>query len=562
MPCDGQVNSNNVTLSSSNKGWFLGTLTITALIALPMVVVLLSLFIPDGASSDLQSGSISTWQHVRSNLLPEYLSNTLLLMLQVAFYTTLIGVTTAWLTAATEFKGRRWFSWLLVLPMAAPAYIVAYIYTDLLDYSGPVQTSMRAMGLFEQSGFPQIRSLAGAALILSLVLYPYVYLLVRVAFSQRSATLFNAARTLGATPGRAFWRIALPAARPALAGGLALVLMETLADFGVVEYFGVPTFSTGIFRTWFAFGEKAVAMKLAAVMLILVLLLVILEKRNRQSGGRTALAADHSLQRIKLSRGLSIVAILVCSLPIIFGAVIPIAILVKYAWTVGDPLWGSGFAVFLGNSVKVAVSATLIAVGVALYLTYAGYLFNNRANRYAIHIATIGYALPGAMLAVGLLTPVTFFDRWLTASLESLISWQGGLILTGTLTVLIYAYVVRFLTVAFNTVSSSFAQIPPIYSDVARTLGAKPNRIAKSIHLPLMLSSIVVAGILVFVDTVRELPATLMLRPFNFETLATRVYRLASDERIAEASTASLMLVCLGLVPVLLLTRFADRQKD
>ncbi|MEM7357522.1 MAG: iron ABC transporter permease [Pseudomonadota bacterium] len=534
------------------KGWTGGSLIISALIALPMVVVIASLFSPVDAD----------WAHVWENTLPEYVSNTLLLMLQVAVYTTLIGVGTAWLTSATEFPGRRTLSWLLVLPMAAPAYIVAYIYTDLLDFSGPVQASLRAItGLGGgEYYFPQIRSLPGAALILSLVLYPYVYLLVRVAFLRRSATLFNSARTLGASPNRAFWQIALPAARPALAGGLALVLMETLADFGVVDYFGVPTFSTGIFRTWFAFGEKAVAMKLAAVMLLLVLALVLFEKRSRRKIEQQSLAADYQPQRLVLTTGMGRFVFFLCTLPVLFGALIPITVLINYAWTVGDPLWGARFFDYFGNSMQVALITTLIAVAIALYLTYAGYLSNNRSNRFSIQIATIGYALPGAMLAVGLLAPVSSVDRWLTGNLEHWFGWQGGLVLTGTVTVLIYAYVVRFLTVAYNTVSSSLAQIPPIYSHAARTLGAKPARVAQSIHVPLMTNSILVAGILVFVDTVRELPATLMLRPFNFETLATRVYRLASDERIAEASTASLLIVLLGLIPVLLLNHLAARQ--
>jgi len=535
--------------------WVITSLLVSALVALPIVFIVLAMFGP----------SDSAWQHIRDTLLLEYLSNTLVLMLLVAIGTGTIGITTAWLTAATEFPGRRLLSWALVLPLAAPAYIVAYVYTDLLEFSGPVQQWFRLITGLQASeySFPEIRirSLPGAAIIISLVLYPYVYMILRVAFVQRSATLFDAARTLGATPAKAFWRIAMPAARPALIGGLALVMMETLADFGVVDYFAVPTFSTGIFRTWFALGNMAAAMKLTAVMFILVLTLVALEKYSRRNAGTQAFSRDSNSMRLKLDGATAWIATLLCFLPVLLGGLIPFAVLIKLAISHGDPLIGDGFMRFILNSIHVASLATIITTAAALLLTYAQNIANNRLVNGSIQVATLGYAIPGAMLAIGLFAPVSQFDRWLTGAFQAHLGWQGGLILTGGVSILVYAYVVRFLTVAYNTTSSGLAQIPAVYGQAARSLGAKPGRMVRTIQLPLMMKSIAVAAILVFVDTMRELPATLLLRPFDFETLATRVYRLASDERLAEASTASLIIVLVGLFPVLFLHRFTHDDK-
>lgn len=520
---------------------------VSIFIAVPMISILMALTLP----------SDSAWQHIKSTILPSYIANTFWLMLLVALFCSVIGVSTAWLTASTTFMGRKILSWALILPLAAPAYIVAYVYTDLLEFSGPVQTALRnAFNL--QPGdfaFPQIRSLPGAAIVISLVLYPYVYLLSRVAFSQRSVTLFNAARTLGASPWRAFFKIALPAARPAIAGGLSLVLMETLADFGVVDYFGVPTFSTGIFRTWFAMGEKAAAMKLAAVMLVFVIVLVVIEKSQRQKSGPSALARDGHVHLMPLHGWKNFLAFIICVLPVILGCLLPMYILLSYAIEAGNPLQNEAFLGYIRNSLSVASIAAIVAVSMALVLTYAQHVASCRTTSISIQLATLGYALPGTMLAIGLLAPVSSVDRWLAEYFESNWGWRSGLLLTGTATILIYAYVVRFLTVAYNTTSSGMAQIPLTYDRVARTLGSSPKEVIRRIHFPLMRRSVIAATLLVFVDTMRELPATLLLRPFNFETLATRVYRLASDERLADAASSASAIVLIGLIPVLLLNR-------
>lgn len=537
--------------SGKHWNWNIPGLLISGLIAMPMVFILLSLF-------DL---SDPAWLHLRQTTLPLYVSNTLILMLQVTVYTLLIGIPTAWLTAVMDFPGRRIFSWALLLPLAAPAYIVAYIYTDLLEFSGPIQTLLRSVTGWQggEYVFPQIRSLSGAAIVLSLVLYPYVYMLAYSAFQQRSSTLFNAARSLGASPYRAFWQVALPAARPAIAAGLALALMETLADFGVVDYFAVPTFSTGIFRTWFAMGEKAAAMKLAAMMFIFVVVLLVIEKSSRR-GDHSQYAGDKTSHPQKLTGWSALAATSICFIPVLLGFIIPMVILSKLAIAVGDPKLGRDFGDFIANSMSVAALTVLFTVTCALLLTYAKRVSATPTSRLTTRISTLGYALPGALLAVGLLTPLSILDRWLADLMVEQFDWRSGLLITGTVAALIYAYVVRFLTVAYNSTDAGLARVAPIYDHAARSLGASSWRLVSRIHFPIMKSSVLVAAILVFVDTMRELPATLLMRPFNFETLATRVYRLASDERLAEASTAAITIVLIGLVPIVLLNYLSKKK--
>lgn len=540
-----------MTVKSPAPVWLMTTLLVSALVALPLISILLGLFAPED----------ETWTHLKDTVLSVYIGNTLLLMIMVGLFTGLIGTSTAWFISATSFPGQRFFSWALVLPLAAPGYIIAYVYTDFLEFSGPLQTFLREITGWHHGDywFPQIRSLTGAALMLSLVLYPYVYLLARTSFSHHSASLFGAARSLGAGPVKAFFRIALPAARPAIVGGMTLALMETVADFGVVEFFGIPTFSTGIFRVWFAMGEKETAIKLAAVMLSVVLFLLFLERLNRRHIQASPLTRDNGVKRLTLSPVMKGVAFVICAAPVLLGAILPMGILLHHGITVGDPMLRMGFGIFVQNSIFVAVLAMVLAVVIALFLTYAQRFNPTKIMTYGIGFATLGYALPGTMLAIGLLGPLSAADHMLADFLNEKMGLSTGLILTGTVMTLIYAYVVRFLTVAYNSCATGQEHIPVIYDAAARSLGAGAGRLIKAIHLPLMRRSIIVAGMLVFVDVMRELPATLLLRPFNFETLSTRVYRLAADERIAEASTAALMIVFIGLIPVLVLNRLSEK---
>ncbi|PLK22410.1 iron ABC transporter permease [Porphyrobacter sp. TH134] len=500
-----------------------------------------------------------------ATVLPTYIANTALLMLLAGGIAASVGTGCAWLIAATRFPGRRLLGWALVLPLALPAYLAAYIYADMLDFAGPVQTALRAATGWgaDDYALPDIRSLGGGAFVLGFVLYPYVYLLARTAFATQSRTQFRAARSLGARPARAFWQVALPAARPAIAGGLALVLMEVLADFGVAEYFAIPTFSTGIFRAWLAMGDKAAALKLAAVMLVFVIALVTWEARTRRgrSDSRDGLAArpnddDPLVALSALGQGLALVA---CMIPVLIGFVLPAAYLASLALTDTAQAAAGELPAYLRGSLWLGLATATLCLFAALLLAFARARSPSGAVASAIRVATLGYALPGALLAVGLLVPLGSFDQSLTRFARDNLGWSGGLLLTGTSALLVYALSVRFMTVAYNSVSSGLARIPPGLDAAARSLGAGPARVLARIYAPLLAPSLAGAGALVFIDTLRELPATLILRPFNLETLATRTYRLASDERLVEAAIPALILLAAGLLPVLVLNRLGKR---
>ena len=519
----------------------LPALFVAALVSLPIVVTLLSLAQPAGP----------IWEHLRDTVLEEYLLNTLALMTLTGGLSLLLGVTTGWLVGACQFRGRATLSWLLMLPLASPAYIVAYVYTDLLEVSGPVQTMLRSwlsLGINDLQ-FPPIRNLTGAAVLLSLVLYPYIYLLCRNSFAGRSGIQFDAARILGHSPLSAFFRVAVPAARPAIVGGLALVLMETLADFGVVSYFSVPTFSTGIFRTWLGLGDPQAALKLASLMLLFVIVLVGLEESNRRGAiDRSDIAGS---SQINLTGIRAFLAITACVLPIVLGFVIPAVTLAIYAADNINAVTQAKFSQLALNSLLLAMAAGVGVTLIAWVLAYVKRLRPTPLTHGLIRVSTLGYALPGILLAVALLKPVGGFDAWLMDS------WSGlsTPLLSGSLFLLLYAYVCRFLTVAYQSVDSGFAGISHDIDAAARTLGTTTNEMIRKIHFPLLRPSIFAACLLVFVDVMRELPATLILRPFNFDTLATQVYRLASDERLTEASGAALLIVILGVLPVVLLQR-------
>ena len=499
-----------------------------------------------------------------ATVLPTYILNTALLMLLTGTIAGVTGTGCAWLIAATRFPGRKVLGWALVLPLALPAYLSAYIYAGMLDDAGPVQSALRA-GTGWAAGeywFPDIRSLPGGAFVLGFVLYPYVYLLARTAFATQSLTQFRAARSLGAAPLRAFWLVALPAARPAIAGGLALVLMEVLADFGVADYFAIPTFSTGIFRAWLAMGDKPAALKLAAVMLLIVIALVAWEAQTRagRSDSRDGLAArDTDEPLVALSPTGKALAFAACLAPVLLGFVIPAAYLVSLAMT--DTARGAAgdLASYFGGSLRLGLAAASLCLVTALVLAFARARSASRVTASAIRLATLGYALPGALLAVGLLAPLGALDVTLTRFARDQLGWSGGLLLTGTAAILVYALAVRFLTVAYNAVSGGLARIPPGLDAAARSLGASPSRVLARIYAPLLAPSLAGAAALVFIDTLRELPATLILRPFNLETLATRTYRLAGDERLVEAAIPALILLAAGLLPVLVLNRLNKR---
>lgn len=541
--------------ASDGGRWMIAALVIALLAGLPIAAILW----------ESLAGGTGALGEIAVTVLPIYIANTLLLMLLAGGLAVVTGTGCAWLIAATRFPGRRVLGWALVLPLALPAYLAAYIYAGMLDYAGPVQSALREGTGWGVSDywFPDIRSLGGGAFVLGIVLYPYVYFLARTAFATQSLTQFRAARSLGAAPARAFWHVALPAARPSIAGGLALVLMEVLADFGVAEYFAIPTFSTGIFRSWLAMGDKPAALKLAAIMLLFVIALVAWEAHTRRgrTESRDGLAAYGSEAEplVALSPLGKALAFAACLTPVLLGFVLPAGYLVSLAMSDTAQNAAGDLATYLGGSLRLGVFAASLCLIAALVLAFARARSASRVTASAIRLATLGYALPGALLAVGLLAPIGAFDVILTRFARDNLGYGGGLLLTGTSAVLVYALVVRFMTVAYNSVSGGMARIPPGLDAAARSLGAGPSRVLARIYAPLLAPSLGGAAALVFIDTLRELPATLILRPFNLETLATRTYRLAGDERLVEAAIPALIMIAAGLLPVLVLNRLAKR---
>ena len=549
VPCTVKL----MTTILKKSGWSVVTLLIALPVAIPITAVLANLFTPSSPG----------WNHTLETVLPSYVFNTFALLVLVSLITLTIGLSVGWLIATKEFPGRKIFSWLLVLPFAAPAYVVAYAYGDLLDYAGPIQTFLRDTNAWESSDywFPSIRSFGGAAFVLGFVLYPYVYLFAFRAFSRQTGTLTEAARSLGSSPIRTFFRVELPAARPAIAGGLALALMETAADYGVVEFFGVPTFTSGIFRAWYAQGEYVTAIKLAAWLFVIAAMLIAFEQVARRGSSANPVSRDAPQYRSRLKGSSAVAAFLTCAIPVIFGFFIPISRLLFHALNEGDPMLGRAFSDYVENSVTVGLIGCFVTTIAALWLSYSMRLNPNIFIRFSVRTAILGYALPGLVLAIGLMGPLMEVDKWISPILVRWFDIPPKLWITGTIASLIFVYAARFLTIAFNSCESGMAQIHPQLDNAARSLGASPLKVLRKVHVPLLLPAIFTASLLVFIDVIKELPATLVLRPFNFETLATRAYRLASDERIGQASTAAVTIVLLGLIPALLVSYQTFRKK-
>lgn len=526
----------------------LGAVAIGLLVAVPILGVLAHLVRRSGTE----------WQETAGIVLPGFLLNTLVLLLAVAFGTIVIGTATAWLVVMCRFPGRRLFEWALALPLAVPAYVMGYTWTDLLQFAGPVQTALReAFGWGARDyWFPEIRSVGGAATMFVFVLYPYVYLLARTAFIEQSVCALDAGRTLGNGPWRNFARVALPLARPALAAGVALALMETLADFGTVAYFEVQTFTTGIYRTWFTFNDKVAAAQLASLLLIFALALLTIERRSRADRRfHHTTPRYRPLPAHRLTGWRATAAVLACAIPLAIGFVIPALVLLRFALFSGDAQWGVRYARLIFNSVTVAALAAIFTVLIALALAYAARVRRRGPAAWVARFAGLGYAVPGIVIAVGVLSPVAAFDNALDAWLRANLGISSGLLITGTLAGVVYALVVRFLAAALQPIEASLSKVTPNLDGAARTLGAAPGEALRRVHMPMLKGALATAGLIVFVDAMKELPATLMLRPFNFDTLAVQAYNLTRDERLAEASTAALTIVAVGLLPLIVLTR-------
>jgi len=529
-------------------------LLVAAAVALPIVAVLVNVFAP----------SQGLLEHLAETVLPTYLLNTFVLMVGVGVSVALLGTGAAWLVTMCRFPGRSIVQWALLLPFAVPAYVLAYVYTDLLDFSGPVQTWLRDLFDWGRADywFPQIRSLPGAVVMLALVLYPYVYLLARTAFLNQSVAALEMSRALGLGPWQSFWRVALRMGRPGIVAGLALALMETLADFGTVDFFGVQTFTTGIYRTWFLKGSPVVAAQLASCLLVFVVVVLVGERLSRGEAryhsptGRFTPLPSYQLGGL---RGWLTLAL--CLVPVILGFVVPGFVLLDMALRVGDPVLGASFLTYAFSSISVAAIASVIAIAAALVLGYGTRLNPTPLARVAVRFCSMGYAIPGSVIAVGVLIPFGLFDNWLDGLTRDLFGVSVGLVLTGSIAGLLFAYVVRFLAVAFNAVDAGLSKVTPSMDGAARTLGHGQLATLIKVHVPLLRASLLTGILLVFVDVMKELPATLIVRPFNFETLAVRVFRLASDERLAEASTAALAIVVVGILPVILLSWQIGRSR-
>ena len=520
---------------------------VAAAIALPVLVVLQNVFEP----------SQDTWRHLSQTVLGDYVLNSLLLMAGVAIGVVFGGVLTAWITTMCRFPGRRVFEWALLLPMAMPAYVMAYAYTDLLQFSGPVQSALREwMGWRAgQYGFPDVRSLGGATLMFSLVLYPYVYLLARAAFLEQSDSMLEMARVSGYSPWGTFLHVALPLARPGIVAGTSLALMETLADFGTVSYFGVQTFTTGIYRAWFSLGDHTAAAQLSAALLGFVFLVLLIERTTRARASFYSTSQRKQLRNVYQLRGVWMpLAFVFCAIPVAFGFLLPAGVMLHMALTSGDAQFGARYVQLTFNTVTLATVTALLAVLLALAVGYAA-RSASLAVRIANRVAGLGYAVPGAVIAVGVLIPITRLDHVLAAAVESITGSNPGLLLTGGIAALVYAYLVRFFAVSLQAVDAGLSKITPNMDSAARSLGLGPAATLARVHAPMLWRSALAAGLLVFVDVMKELPATFVMRPFNFDTLAVQAYNLASDERLKEASTAALTIVAVGLIPLIALSR-------
>ena len=523
-------------------------LLLALVLSLP-VLALLAAWLPWGQGG---AQAVAILREMASTVLPGYFWTTLWLGLWVALGAACVGMATAAAVTLFDFPGRRQMEWLLLLPLAMPAYVTAYAYTDFLQFSGPLQTWLRAGFGLEGRVLPEVRSLGGAVWVFIFALYPYVYLLARTALGERAAHLMEAARLMGAPLSRRVRTVALPLARPAVAAGVALVLMETLADFGVVSYFGIQTFTTGIYKAWLAMDNRLAAAQLATMLLALVLVLLWLEqraqRRMRFATSTTGRAGSAEAQPQRLAGWRCAGAWAVCLLPVLMGFVAPVAFMLRPLAADWSVLPWDRFVEWAANSVRLGAVTAVLAVALAMALAFAVRRRADRITHAVVRLASVGYAVPGAVIVVGLLLPV----GWLQAALPE---WGVGALFTTTAVGIVWAYLVRFCAVALQSVQSGYARIPASFDDAARMLGTGGWGLLRRVHWPLLRRSTAAALLLVFVDVMKELPATIVLRPFNSDTLAVVAYQLARDERLGEAALPSLALVAVGLVPVILLSR-------
>ena len=529
--------------------WSIGPLAIALIVMAPILSLIVLAFMPEE----------NIWPHLLASVLPGAVRQTALLMLGVGVFALMIGTVSAWLITMYDFPGRRFLAWALLVPLAIPTYLSAFCYAELMDYSGPLQTGLRAAFGWQdatQYWFPEIRSLIGAAFVMAFVLYPYVYLTARASFVQQSAGVLEAARTLGHSPIGAFREVALPLARPALVAGVALALMECLNDIGAVEYFGVQTLTVSVYATWLERSNLGGAAQIAVLMLVLVIALYGLERSARrgqryhnQARGKQHVAAT------RLTGFSALLATFACTMPVLIGFVLPASVLVRAALIFPDDAATAAFWLAAENSIMLALMAAALAVIVGLILGYARRVEPSPVMETAVSVSSIGYAVPGTILAVGIMIPLAAFDNAIDELMRSTFGVSTGLLLSGSVFALVLAYTVRFLAVSLGSIEAGFKRVSPNIDAAARTLGATRTQTLRRVLVPMLNPALGAAALLVFVDAMKELPATLLLRPFNFETLATHVYSLAGLDQFEEAAISALTIVVIGLLPVILLHR-------
>ena len=529
----------------------------------PILLITLMIAGPIFAISWLASfPSDDIWKHLIETVLFRYTYTTIFLMIGVGIGTLLIGVSSAWLVTCCEFTGRKIFEWSLLLPMAIPAYIIAFIYTDLFEYSGSVQESIRLLFSWKSPSdywFPEIRSLWGAIFMMTFVLYPYVYLLSRVSFSEQSSTIIDVSRTLGRGPWDTFFRISIPLARPSLAIGVSLVLMEVLNDFGTVDFFAIETFTAGIYDVWMNMDSISGASQLSVVLLIFVLLLLFTEKWGRRKQNFTNnTKIKKPIRRYDLQGYKNHISFFVCITPIFFGFILPCLILIRDSFIFYDFGKNFEFLRIMSNSFLLSSLSAITATIIAIFLGYGQRIRKNRFIRGFIRFSSIGYAIPGSVLAVGVIISFGKIDEFL----NFIFGITNEISLSSTLIVIIYAYSVRFLALSFGSIESSLSKVTPNMDFASRTLGMNPRNTLFKVHIPIIKKGVLASAILVFVDCMKELPMTLILRPFNFETLSTNVYQFASDELFEESALSALAIVLTGVIPVIILSNIISSENN
>lgn len=530
--------------------WQAATLSIAGLVLVPLAVVLFSVF----------SETNEVWLHFVQTSLVTLLTNTFWLLLGVGVGTTFLGVSLAWLTAACDFPGRKWLDWALMLPLSLPPYVVAFVGIGLLDFTGPVQTQLRLWLGVERLWFPRIRSTGGVIAVMTLTLYPYVYMLARNAFLTQGRRAVEAAQSLGQGRFRGFLSVALPMARPWIVGGLALVLMETLADFGTVSIFNYDTFTTAIYKAWFGLFSLSAAAQLASLLVLIVFVVLLVEQRSRSRrrfshAGRSSVADRISLRG---GRGWLAFAYAISVLGIAF--IIPVGQLFVWAFGVFRQDFDLRYLSFLGHSVFLGGAAALLTCVGALILVFANRLRNDLMTRTAVRVATLGYALPGSVLAVGIFIPIIWIDKQMIGWIKTLFGIDIGFILSGTLAAMLLAYLIRFLAVAHGAVDSAMNRITPSLDETARCLGVSGIPLLRKVYLPLLRGGLLTAALLVFVDVMKEMPITLMTRPFGWDTLSVRIFEMTSEGEWERAALPAVALVLTGFIPILLLSRYSSRE--